>query len=76
MSGSAKGASLLSTEMEDLGGIYYRPRTKETKSTYEILLSFIQQAIGDQVCVSAACVCVQRVCVYVCAACMCVHVCV
>lgn len=26
----------------------YRPRTKETLSTYELLLSFIQSAIGDQ----------------------------
>ena len=44
-----KSAHLLSTEVEELSGIYYRPRTKETKSTYEILLNFILQAIGDQV---------------------------
>lgn len=36
--------------MEELSGVYYRPRTRETKSTYEILLSFIQKMIGDQVC--------------------------
>lgn len=45
----SKGSSLLSTEMEELSGVYYRPRTRETKSTYEILLSFIQKMIGDQV---------------------------
>ena len=33
----------------ELSGVYYRPRTRETKSTYEILLSFIQKMIGDQV---------------------------
>jgi pre-mRNA-splicing helicase BRR2 len=44
----AKGSSLLSSEMEELSGVYYRPRTRETKSTYEILLSFIQKMIGDQ----------------------------
>lgn len=57
---AAKGASLLSTEMEELSGIYYRPRTKETKSTYEVLLSFILQHIGDQVCA-----CVQMHCTHV-----------
>ena len=45
-----KGSSLLSSEMEELSGVYYRPRTRETKSTYEILLSFIHKMIGDQVC--------------------------
>jgi pre-mRNA-splicing helicase BRR2 len=29
-------------------GIIYRPKTQETRQTYEILLSFIQEAIGDQ----------------------------
>lgn len=45
---AAKGSSLLSKETEELGGVLYRPRTKETLSTYELLLSFIQSAIGDQ----------------------------
>lgn len=45
----SKGSSLLSTEMEDLSGVYYRPRTHTTKSTYETLLSFIHKMIGDQV---------------------------
>lgn len=30
-------------------GIVYKPKTKETRETYEILLSFIQAALGDQV---------------------------
>ena len=45
----SKGTGVLSTEMEELSGIYYRPRTKETRETYEVLLSFLQQCIGDQV---------------------------
>jgi pre-mRNA-splicing helicase BRR2 len=32
----------------DISGILYRPKTKETRATYEILLSFIQQHLGDQ----------------------------
>lgn len=48
---TSKATSLLSSEMEELGGVVYRPRTKETRATYELMLSFIQQSIGDQVCV-------------------------
>ncbi|XP_065175302.1 U5 small nuclear ribonucleoprotein 200 kDa helicase-like [Sycon ciliatum] len=33
---------------DDMSGIYYRPKTRETRQTYEVLLSFIQEAIGDQ----------------------------
>ena len=44
-----KGSGLLSKEMEELTGIYYRPRTKETKETYELILSFVQHCIGDHV---------------------------
>lgn len=33
---------------EALGGVTYRPTLKETRATHEILLSFIQQLIGDQ----------------------------
>ena len=51
----SKGTSLLSSEVEELAGIFYRPRTKETKASYEILLSFIQQSIGDQVCTLLPC---------------------
>ncbi|XP_072177738.1 U5 small nuclear ribonucleoprotein 200 kDa helicase-like [Diadema setosum] len=43
-----KGQTLLSEGIEDLVGIYYRPKTQETRTTYEALLSFIQAAIGDQ----------------------------
>ena len=44
-----KGSGLLSKEMEELTGIYYRPRTKETRETYELILSFVQRCIGDHV---------------------------
>lgn len=27
----------------------YKPRTQETKNSFEIILSFVQEAIGDQV---------------------------
>lgn len=37
------------TGEEALGGSTYRPTMKETRATHEILLSFIQQLIGDQV---------------------------
>lgn len=40
---------LLSKEMEEISGLYYRPRTKESREIYELLLTFIQQCIGDQV---------------------------
>uniref|UniRef100_A0A1X7VH62 U5 small nuclear ribonucleoprotein 200 kDa helicase n=1 Tax=Amphimedon queenslandica TaxID=400682 RepID=A0A1X7VH62_AMPQE len=39
---------LLSKEMEEISGLYYRPRTKESRETYELLLTFIQKSIGDQ----------------------------
>lgn len=43
-----RSAALLSGETDDVAGIYYRPKTRETKHTYEVMLSFIQAAIGDQ----------------------------
>ena len=46
---SKASSSLLSDDSSDLAGVRYRPKTRETKSTYEVLLSFIQAAIGDQV---------------------------
>lgn len=45
---SKASSSLLSDDSSDLAGVRYRPKTRETKSTYEVLLSFIQAAIGDQ----------------------------
>ena len=51
---SKTSGSLLSEDASDLAGVRYRPKTRETKSTYEVLLSFIQAAIGDQV--SSLCV--------------------
>lgn len=44
-----KGQTLLSEGIDDMVGIYYRPKTPETRTTYEALLSFIQAALGDQV---------------------------
>ncbi|WAR22369.1 U520-like protein [Mya arenaria] len=43
-----KGTTLLTEGISDLVGIMYRPKTPETRGTYEVLLSFIQAAIGDQ----------------------------
>ncbi|XP_041761550.1 putative U5 small nuclear ribonucleoprotein 200 kDa helicase [Anopheles merus] len=45
---SMKGATLLSEGIDEMVGIVYRPKTQETRQTYEVLLSFIQEAIGDQ----------------------------
>lgn len=44
-----KGVTLLSDGMNDIVGILYRPKTQETRQTYEVILSFVQAAIGDQV---------------------------
>lgn len=44
-----KGATLLSEGVDEMVGIIYRPKTQETRQTYEVLLSFIQEALGDQV---------------------------
>ncbi|XP_011502445.1 PREDICTED: putative U5 small nuclear ribonucleoprotein 200 kDa helicase [Ceratosolen solmsi marchali] len=44
----SKGATVLSESIDEMVGIIYRPKTQETRQTYEILLSFIQEAIGDQ----------------------------
>lgn len=43
-----KGQSILSEDYEDSSSILYRPKTQETRQTYEIILSFIQECIGDQ----------------------------
>lgn len=44
-----KGQSILSEEFDESSSILYRPKTAETRQTYEIILSFIQECIGDQV---------------------------
>ena len=31
-----------------VAGGYYKPKTQETSKTYEVLLFFIQEALGDQ----------------------------
>lgn len=43
-----KGQSLLSEDIGQVVGILYRPKTPETRQTYEIILSFISDMIGDQ----------------------------
>lgn len=43
-----KGTTLLSEGVDEMVGILYRPKTQETRQTYEVLLSFIQEALGDQ----------------------------
>lgn len=43
-----KGKSLLSEGVEQMVGIMYTPKTPETRHTYEALLTFIQEVLGDQ----------------------------
>ncbi|XP_076460821.1 U5 small nuclear ribonucleoprotein 200 kDa helicase-like [Babylonia areolata] len=43
-----KGTTLLTSGIDEMVGIMYRPKTVETRQTYEVLLSFIQAALGDQ----------------------------
>ncbi|XP_065882563.1 U5 small nuclear ribonucleoprotein 200 kDa helicase-like [Dysidea avara] len=37
-----------STHAEEIGGIQYQPKTRETRQSYEVLLTFILNCIGDQ----------------------------
>ena len=46
--GRFKGQTLLGDSADDVSSILYRPKTQETKQTYEVLLGFVQEAIGDQ----------------------------
>ena len=39
---------MLTDKMDEVTGVYYTPKTQETRQTYEVLLSFIQEALGDQ----------------------------
>ena len=32
----------------DFAGLFYRPKTRETMQSYELILSFIQAMLGDQ----------------------------
>lgn len=43
-----KGQTILSDDFEDSSNIIYRPKTIETRQNYEVILSFIQECIGDQ----------------------------
>jgi len=44
-----KGYTLLSEGIDEMVGIIYKPKTKETRETYEVLLSFILAALGVEV---------------------------
>ena len=46
--GRFKGQTLVGDAADDTSTILYRPKTQDTKQTYEFLLGFIQEAIGDQ----------------------------
>merc|ERR1712071_322177 len=46
--GKSSGILLQNDTMDDISGIMYRPKTQDTKQTYEVLLSFIQEALSDQ----------------------------
>lgn len=43
-----KAATLLSEDLDDVAGVLYRPKTPETRKTYEYILHCIQEALGDQ----------------------------
>ncbi|TGZ69988.1 hypothetical protein CRM22_003424 [Opisthorchis felineus] len=43
-----KSTSLLSDDLEDIAGVVYRPKTPDTRKTYEYILHCIQEALGDQ----------------------------
>lgn len=57
-----KGFTLLSEGIDEMVGIVYKPKTKETRETYEILLSFIQAALGDQVRSQTLFTCAVKIC--------------
>ncbi|OZJ03702.1 hypothetical protein BZG36_03306 [Bifiguratus adelaidae] len=44
----AYGYSSVLAATNDFEGLNYRPRTKETRATYELLLSFVHEYLGDQ----------------------------
>ncbi|GAA57792.1 putative U5 small nuclear ribonucleoprotein 200 kDa helicase [Clonorchis sinensis] len=43
-----KSTSLLSDDLDDIAGVVYRPKTPDTRKTYEYILHCIQEALGDQ----------------------------
>jgi hypothetical protein len=45
-----KDQTLLDESTGDILNTLYQPKTNETKQIYEVLLNFIQETIGDQVC--------------------------
>lgn len=43
-----KSVTLLSDDIDAVAGVLYRPKTPETRKTYEYILHCIQEALGDQ----------------------------
>ncbi|CDS42389.1 U5 small nuclear ribonucleoprotein 200 kDa [Echinococcus multilocularis] len=43
-----KAVTLLSDDLDEVVGVLYRPKTPETRKTYEYILHCIQEALGDQ----------------------------
>ncbi|KAF2353766.1 DEAD/DEAH box helicase domain [Trinorchestia longiramus] len=35
-------------DLDEMGDVLYRPKSESTKQTYEVVLSFLQEALGDQ----------------------------
>ena len=58
-----KNTTLLSEGIDEMVGILYRPKTQETRQTYEVLLSMIVDNLGDQVIFFFT---VQIVCIFLC----------
>ena len=44
-----KGTSVVNSSTDTVSGARYKPKTSATKSIYEVMLNFIQEAVGDQV---------------------------
>ncbi|ORX98893.1 Sec63-domain-containing protein [Basidiobolus meristosporus CBS 931.73] len=45
---SAYGFNNVLSATDDFEGLEYRPRTKETRAVYELILAFVSQNLGDQ----------------------------
>lgn len=43
----SKQASLLSSDLYDMPN-FYKPKTRATKNTYELMLNIVQASLGDQ----------------------------
>ena len=45
---NTRSSSIVDTQFEGALEGLYKPKTQETKQTFEILLTFVQEALGDQ----------------------------